>query len=62
MCGAGLAEYNLYTLRHTFATLAIQGGMSLRDLQKHMDHSSSSITEHYLHDFPRDDIAPKLGL
>ena len=59
---AGFGEYNLYTLRHTFATLAIQGGMSLRDLQKHMDHSSYAITEHYLHDLPRDDIAPNLGL
>ncbi len=62
MRGAGLGEYNLYALRHTFATLAIQGGMSLRDLQRHMDHSSYAITEHYLHDLPRDDIAPKLGL
>lgn len=62
LAAARLPHFNLYSLRHTFATLAITHGMDIRALQKHMDHSSYSVTENYLHDIPNDDQSPNLGL
>ncbi len=62
MVAAGFPSLNTYSLRHTFATLAIQHGMSPRELQKHMDHSSFSVTENYTHDIPRLDRPPELGI
>ena len=49
MEAAGL-PYHTHSLRHTFATLALMSGSSLRAVQKILDHSDSSITQKYAHD------------
>ncbi len=42
--------YHTHTLRHTFATLALENGTSLRVVQRLLDHSDQRITEMYAHD------------
>jgi integrase len=46
----GLPEYHCHSLRHTFTTLALEHGASIRDLQRHLDHSSVTVTEIYAHE------------
>ena len=58
---AKLPEYHTHNLRHTFATLALENGMSIRDLQKYLDHSDTSVTEIYAHDTASFQ-APELGI
>lgn len=44
---------DLYSLRHTHASMMIAAGMQLWNLSRHMGHSSVSVTEkHYLHLMP----------
>ena len=42
-----------HSLRHSAATLAIQGGMSLQEVSAFMRHSSINVTMIYLHDVER---------
>lgn len=49
MKAAGL-PFHTHNLRHSFATNAILSGVSLRAVQKILDHSDMSITEIYAHD------------
>jgi len=36
-------------MRHTYATMALRGGVDLRTLQKRMGHSDLKTTMEYLH-------------
>lgn len=40
----------LHSLRHSFATISIENGVDIRDVQKAMRHKSLPTTERYLHD------------
>ena len=42
-----------HSLRHTAATVALQAGASLRQVQQVLRHKSVSVTEIYLHDLDR---------
>jgi len=46
---AGIDDLRVHDLRHSFATLAIQGGASLYDVQKLLGHSDISMTQRYAH-------------
>jgi integrase/recombinase XerD len=39
----------VYSLRHTYATMALRAGVDLRTLQKRMGHSDLKTTMEYLH-------------
>jgi len=39
----------VYSLRHTYATMALRSGIDLRTLQKRMGHSNIKVTMEYLH-------------
>ena len=39
----------VYSLRHTYATMALRSGVDLRTLQKRMGHSDIKVTMDYLH-------------
>jgi integrase len=40
---------SMHDLRHTFATIAIESGVSLRDLQEMLGHSTLAQTARYVH-------------
>ena len=42
-----------HSLRHTAATIALQAGASLRQVQQVLRHKSVNVTEIYLHDLDR---------
>jgi integrase len=46
---AGLDNLHLHDLRHTFASLAINQGASLYEVQKLLGHASSQMTQRYAH-------------
>jgi len=46
---AGLEDLHLHDLRHTFASLAINQGASLYEVQKLLGHASSQMTQRYAH-------------
>ena len=39
----------VYSMRHTYATMALRSGVDLRTLQKRMGHSDLKTTMEYLH-------------
>ena len=39
----------IYSMRHTYATMALRSGVDLRTLQKRMGHSDLKTTMEYLH-------------
>lgn len=43
-------DYSLHSLRHTFATISIKNGASIREVSKAMRHKNLQTTEIYLHD------------
>ena len=47
---ADLGHFRAHDLRHTFATLTLKNGTSIRALQRWLDHSDTSVTEIYAHD------------
>jgi len=46
---AGISGLRVHDLRHSFATLALQGGASLYDVSKLLGHSDVSMTQRYAH-------------
>lgn len=46
---AGIEGVTAHTLRHTAASMMINAGRSLYDVQKVLRHSSSTVTEKYSH-------------
>ena len=47
---AGIANFSMHTLRHTFATRCIEAGMRPKTLQNILGHSSINITMNlYVH-------------
>ncbi len=46
---ANLTNLRIHDLRHTFASLAVQNGASLYEVQKLLGHSSSMMTQRYSH-------------
>ncbi len=46
---AGLENFHLHDLRHTFASIAVQNGASLYEVQKLLGHASSQMTQRYAH-------------
>lgn len=59
---AGFPGHSLKSLRHTFATLSLEHGISIRELQRYMDHSDVRVTEIYAHDKPDDTRAIEIGI
>lgn len=46
---AGLPKLRIHSLRHAHASLLINGGRTLYEVQKILGHSSHSVTERYAH-------------
>ena len=46
---AGVPEVTWHALRHTYATLLVEAGVSLHDVQRLLGHSSLAMTGKYLH-------------
>jgi len=46
---AEIAGANLHTLRHTFASNLVMGGVDLRTVQELLGHSTIKVTEEYSH-------------
>ena len=58
---AGMSEdLHIHSLRHTYVTLGLEQGMSIRQMQKYIDHSSVYMTEIYAHDEAKK--TPEIGL
>ena len=49
---AGLPEVRIHDLRHTYASLLINNGVSLYEVQELLGHSSSAMTQRYAHLMP----------
>jgi integrase len=49
VCKAKLDDVNFHTLRHTFASWAVMRGVSLKELQELLGHSSLAMTMRYAH-------------
>ena len=43
------ANITVYSMRHTYATMALRSGIDIRTLQKRMGHSDIKTTMEYLH-------------
>lgn len=46
-------EYSCHSLRHTFATLSIQGGKDIREVSQALRHKNIQTSMIYLHDLER---------
>jgi integrase len=46
---AGIENLRLHDLRHTFASLCVNAGQNLYEVQKLLGHSSSQMTQRYAH-------------
>jgi len=46
---AGIDQYRIHDLRHTFASLAINNGASLYEVQHLLGHASNKTTQRYAH-------------
>ena len=48
------SPWKFHGLRHTCGTLLVQSGMNIVDVATHLGHSSTRVTERYLHSFDKD--------
>ena len=46
---AGIENLRIHDLRHTYASLAVNGGANLYEVQKLLGHASSQMTQRYAH-------------
>ena len=46
---AGLSDVRIHDLRHTFASLLVNKGVSLYEVQTLLGHSSPQMTQRYAH-------------
>jgi integrase len=46
---AGVSDFSLHDLRHTFASLARMNGVDLQELSKILGHSDLRMTDRYAH-------------
>jgi len=46
---AGTEGMRVHDLRHSFATLTPQGGISVHDISKRIDRSDASVTQRFAH-------------
>jgi integrase len=46
---AGLSDVRIHDLRHTFASLLVNKGVSLYEVQTLLGHSSMQMTQRYAH-------------
>jgi integrase len=51
---AGISDFRIHDLRHTFASHMAQSGASILEIQKSLGHASSAMSERYSH---LDDVA-----
>jgi integrase len=58
---AGLRRLRFHDLRHTFGSLAVDGGASLVQVQAWMGHADVKTTMRYLHSKSRTEDAALLG-
>ena len=49
LAAAGLPHVRIHDLRHSFASLAVNSGASLYEVQHLLGHASSSVTQRYAH-------------
>ncbi len=49
---AGIEDFRIHDLRHTYASWLVMGGVSLYDVSKLLRHSSIKMTERYAHIAP----------
>ena len=55
---AGLPDVRIHDLRHTYASLLINNGVSLYEVQELLGHSSSAMTQRYAHLQPKPAAQP----
>ncbi|MEQ1781344.1 MAG: tyrosine-type recombinase/integrase [Hyphomonadaceae bacterium] len=46
---AGLEDFRLHDLRHSFASIAVNAGLSLEAIGKALDHKDTRTTQRYAH-------------
>lgn len=49
IAAAGIKDFKIHDIRHTFASHMVQSGASLFEVQKSLGHSSSAMTQRYAH-------------
>lgn len=49
LTAAGISNFRIHDLRHSFASTAINAGATLYDVQKLLGHASSQMTQRYAH-------------
>jgi integrase len=58
---AGLRRLRFHDLRHSFGTIAVNGVLSLRELQEWLGHADARTTARYTHYKKRGDEAKRLA-
>jgi integrase len=53
---AGVKGLRMHDLRRTFATLAVEGGASIEQVSRALNHSSIAITQRYVHQSDREAV------
>lgn len=46
---AGIDNFRIHDIRHTFASMAVMSGASLYDVQKLLGHQDIAMTQRYAH-------------